>query len=432
MIIRIEGELLKKLESAGIEVVEVEKSIIDDEGLQETRIISTAKFPCGREFKDLRFNDRVDINTYIESEFEHYRFVKDYEAVWSSKHNVIECELQPVSRTIIPSSYLMKRMFRSFGVDTDEISDDYRFNFIDKETGHTVSIGYASSEFALLACSTTLSIPYDRYLKRPTLKIENIELQNHDQAKGILEKVGNALLFKLDLTANVGFKLSHDREIRRAYLRPKNEEPNKDLSFPSYEYDSEPMSLYWYAKSATDMPLLQFLALYQILEFYFPVFSRQEAHHQIKNIIKDPRFNPNKDSDITRVLSAITQNKNQLGFGSELEQLKSTLSSCVIGEEIREQILNDQDMLAFFKDKKAKKLSGKIINAENKATDLIGEIAERIYEIRCRVVHTKASDKNYDLLIPSSPELKHLRYDISVLEAIAKKVLISTSRVLKL
>lgn len=32
------------------------------------------------------------------------------------------------------------------------------------------------------------------------------------------------------------------------------------------EYDAEAMEFYWYAKSADNMPLLQFLAYYQVIE----------------------------------------------------------------------------------------------------------------------------------------------------------------------
>ncbi|MCH7611851.1 MAG: hypothetical protein IIB45_00650 [Candidatus Marinimicrobia bacterium] len=86
----------------------------------------------------------------------------------------------------------------------------------------------------------------------------------------------------------------------------------------------------------------------------------------------------------------------------------------------------------FYKDKKSKSLSHKNLNIGNQTADLVNECAERIYEIRCRVVHTKASDKNYELLLPSSPELKYLVHDITILEMIAKKVMVSTSRLLKI
>jgi hypothetical protein len=38
------------------------------------------------------------------------------------------------------------------------------------------------------------------------------------------------------------------------------------------------------------MPLLQFLAFYQVIEFYFPTYSQAEAHRKLKAILKDPPF----------------------------------------------------------------------------------------------------------------------------------------------
>jgi hypothetical protein len=180
------------------------------------------------------------------------------------------------------------------------------------------------------------------------------------------------------------------------------------------------------------MPLLQFLAYYQILEFYFPIFSQKEAHQKIKNIIKDPRFNPNKETDITKILTCISNNKTFSGYGSELDQLKATISSCVSDDEIRDLIMNNKELLTYFKDKKYKTLAPKNLSLASITSDIILECAERIYQIRCRVVHTKSSENNYELLLPSSPELKYLQYDIILLEAIAKKVLISSSRLLKI
>jgi hypothetical protein len=429
---KIKGKLLEKLVNAGIEIEEREREVYIDDDTTEVRAIDYAKFPCARNFQYLRFSDQIDLKTYLKSDFEHFKFIQDFEAIWSPKFKIIECELQTLSRMGVPGRYLLRKLARALGEELENDDVTTRFEFEKSENNHSVSIGSASTEYAILTFAKSSFHRYEFAKKRPTLRIENVEVTTHEQAKRILEKVGNSLLFKLDITNNIGYKLAEDREIRRSYLRRKKEEHDLDRSFPTYEYDSEPMSLYWYAKSAIDMPLLQFLALYQILEFYFPIFSQKDAHHQIKNIIKDPRFNPNKDSDITRILGTINQNKSGFGFGSELEQLKSTIQNCITIEELRDVIDGDTEMEEFFKDKKSKSLSAKGLSLANKNADLITECAERIYEIRCRVVHTKTSDKNYELLLPSSPELKHLIFDISILETIAKKVLVSTSRLLKI
>lgn len=429
---KIEGKILDKLTEAGIEIEEIERKYLSDDGNTEIVKYQFAKFPCARDFVPIRLTDKIEEKYYLESDFEHFKFIKDYEAIWSPKLKVIECELQPVVRFGASSHFYLRRFFKTMNEEDDEKNELARYEFEQSDDGIRISIGSASIDYAIFSFLKEKRFRFDFAKRRPTIRFENIDISTHDKAKQVLEKIGNSLLFKADMTLNLGMKLAEDRNVRRSYFRRKKSEHDLDRAFPAFEYDSEPMSLYWYAKSAIEMPLLQFLALYQILEFYFPVFSQKDAHQQVKNLIKDPRFNPNKDADISRILSAISKNKNQLGFGSELDQLKSTLASCITKEDIREEVEANEEMVDFFKDRKSKSLSSKSLSIGNSSADLVIECAERIYEIRCRVVHTKSSDKNYELLLPSSPELKYLIHDITILETIAKKVMISTSRLLKI
>lgn len=428
----IKGKLLEKLTAAGIEIEEIERDVLVD-GVRNSIKSQVAKFPCARNFLNLKFNDDIGEEILLGSDFEHYKFIEDYEAIWSSNLKTIECEITSANRHMSPPNFLYRKLGKIFGVETDyDPEETVRYELDKSESNISISIGNASLEYAILSNLKDRLPRFEFARRKMTMRIENINVSEHDKAKNLLDKLGNSFLFKLDISTNIGLKLAEDREIRRSYFRRKKEFVDFDKSFPAYEYDNEPMSLYWYAKSAIEMPLLQFLSLYQILEFYFPVFSNKSAHNTIKNIIKDPRFNPNRDSDITKIINTLNVNKNQLGFGSELEQLRSTIQDCVTNEELREYIDADSEMVEYFKSKKAKKISLRTINTANKSNDLISEVSDRIYDIRCRVVHTKSSEKSYDILIPSASELKYLIYDIQILEMIVKKVLIATCRIIKL
>jgi hypothetical protein len=69
------------------------------------------------------------------------------------------------------------------------------------------------------------------------------------------------------------------------------------------------------------------LAFYQCIEYFFPQFSRQEAIAKVKNTLKDPAFDGNKDSCINRILNATLRTGSgksdmDLGGGSVLPQPK--------------------------------------------------------------------------------------------------------------
>ena len=67
------------------------------------------------------------------------------------------------------------------------------------------------------------------------------------------------------------------------------------------------------------------------------------------------------------------------------------------------------------------------ISFTNKETDVRVDTANRIYEMRCRIVHTKDEDE-LDLILPTSPELSLLKNDLQLIEFVARKVLIAGGR----
>jgi hypothetical protein len=86
----------------------------------------------------------------------------------------------------------------------------------------------------------------------------------------------------------------------------------------------------------------------------------------------------------------------------------------------------DAEAVSFFSKKTP--LTEKKISLENAEVDLRNQIADRIYDIRCKIVHTKFSDEDSDdVLLPSSEETSRLHYDIDLLQYLASKSLIASS-----
>ncbi len=112
------------------------------------------------------------------------------------------------------------------------------------------------------------------------------------------------------------------------------------LEFPKNEYDEAPMALYWYARSATGMPLLQYLAYYQVLGFYFPAFAQVEAGRIVRNFLKDPAFRPDRGADLAKMLTAI----GGLGYqyGDERSQLRATINACLDQHTLRSYLSENQ------------------------------------------------------------------------------------------
>ena len=175
------------------------------------------------------------------------------------------------------------------------------------------------------------------------------------------------------------------------------------------------------------MPLLQFLAFYQVIEFYYPTYSQAEARRRLKSILKDPTFRGDRDSDLGRVLSAIQFSRSG-AVGDERSQLKATLTECVDPEALRSFIVEDAARAEFLSSK-TKGLTDRKLPIATPGLDLRDDVAERIYEIRCKIVHTK-TDARYgelELLLPFSKEAEKLHFDIELVQYVAQQVLVAAS-----
>ncbi|MGA9188926.1 MAG: hypothetical protein WB014_10320 [Methanosarcina sp.] len=133
------------------------------------------------------------------------------------------------------------------------------------------SIGPCSQEFAIL-CGCRWVDYFDGIEKNKwTLKLSDIEVNTHDEAYKLMIKVANSLFFQIDLLTDIPLTLVtesenlYPRKIKALMKTSSAKEESKLMALKS-EYDAEAMEFYWYAKSADNMPLLQFLAYYQVIE----------------------------------------------------------------------------------------------------------------------------------------------------------------------
>lgn len=410
---------IKKLKTrctkAGIEFVE-NKDEFDD-------LFYEVKMPAGREKRTLHITDKEDADDLMKIKFEKYVFLNKYFAICSYEDGTIEVILEPLTR--ISTRFLYKRLFGiKLEPGSDPKYDEAEININQPDAGNiAIDIGYPTKE-----CQTL--VPSRSFI---SLKIKGVSFSTHDKAVSILEKLASAVLFQIDLMKEVSMTLARDARRPIIIRSAKKFNKSEEYHFPTTQYDLEPISLYWYGKSAAGIPLLQFLAYYQSVEFYFPVYSETEAKKVMKNILKDPTFNKYSDSDLTKLLNAM-RTKMGKGFESERLMLKATLNECLDVDQLRQFIKRDNEMLEFFTSNKCKELSKHKINPEQNETELINSIEERIYDIRCKIVHTKAGDvqPNVELLLPFSKEVENMYYDIELMKYISQQVIIASGSPLNL
>lgn len=412
-VVTAKKELMERCKAAGLTLEEV--SIPDEEpGLR-------LGMKCGRNTRWLTFWSNKNIIQLLSIPFEKYIFLSDLEALCSYHDGTIEAGIRPVGPVFAPISFMYRRLFgfdrpnEEFNIESAKITVSTT-----QEGLPHIEISPASAAFMQLSRSPARA--------RMTLKLTGCQVTTHDSALALLNKTAGAILFQLDLLTDVPITLERERRRFNRGRKPKKKTNlTAELQYPKTEFDNAPLSLYWYGRSATGMPLLQFLAFYQVIEFYFPIYSQSEAQRKLKSILKDPTFRGDRDTDIAKLLGAIHISRSG-AFGDEKSQLRATLMECVDLDTLRYFLEGDVERKDFFLTK-AKVLPYHRIPLANPSADLRNDVADRVYDIRCKIVHTKteSGDGSVELLLPFSQEAEQLSFDIELVQFLAQRVLVAGS-----
>jgi hypothetical protein len=417
-------------------------------------------FPNGRNKRWMPVNERA-AEDYLSVDFPPVTYLGDFDAVHFRDRDIIEAYVlsrAPLSRIqLIPG---VRRIGHS-QMELPELDEDgdidqqlqgsrpgtneawiLEFESPEERPNFTVTIGSASREFAIYSernrrrgtfrSRDRESLPYGLG-HFPSVRISGIGTTRHDEALEVLNRVSNSVFFELDLQYGVGLELAPSEAISRSFLRSRAQQEKAQVSprAPQNQYPQKPLSLYWYGRRASGIPLLEYLAYYQVLEYFFPSYSHRDTLTKLKNELLDPRFRPDEDSNLVRIINIASGTGK--GYGSEREQLRSTIGGCVTEAHVREFITTDEILSKHFSGKQ--KIKGvEPLSLENGQSDFLTAVAKRVYDIRCRIVHAKeeGGKASVDLLLPFSKEADELGPDIELVKFLAQKVLIAAATRLRL
>ncbi len=389
------------------------------------------KLPSGRYKRTLYITDKDEASRLNGIAFEKYVFVEGYDGICCYKDGTIEVLIRTLSE-IMPEILIGRLLNIGFKEIKKIKREELKFEVKGDVAGGksvSVSIGFPTKELLILG-ELEFIFPAEEAVKRLTIKIKGVKINNNIEAVVVLEKLANAFFFGINTSLKIAMMLDVNVEpvklktanIVRFGKRRKKRIP---LHFPTYEYDTEPINLYWYANSARGMPLLKFLAYYQVLEYYFPFYAGKEVQMGMANILKEPSFDPNSSQDINRITSIVLL-KMKGGYGEEKAQLRATIKGCVNDKEVV-NVLGEEHIIEYFGEE-YKRISIVRINLKNKDVGIRDQLADRIYDIRCKIVHTKESEEEKGRILPFTKQESLLYIENEIMEFLASKALIANSR----
>ncbi len=389
-----------------------------DKDIVSVRRVAKVGLPCGSEVREVCLLCEEHVDKLLEFRFEDWSFIENYWAIFSTQVGRIEAYVKPLEGHDPDWIYLILSG-RSSEVAEDETELVLTLSQSADNKDLKVSIGPPSEELQSLCLQGV------EWLEAPSIKIEKAHVSNHTEALSMLEDVSNAVFFEMDLMINFPVGLTRFEPPSKLWYYMGEVAP--ELRVPDRNYGTKPMELYWYARTAGPMPLLQFLSYYQCIEFYFPKYWMQETCSKIRDILKEPEFEIEEDSDVGRLVEAmspITKHGNR----SEEAQLKSVFRACLDQNDLKTFLACSMERKKHFSRQSSGVQAHSIPFNDSKA-DLRNEIATRLYRLRCRIVHSKDEGGGRDEppLFPYSPESRLLGPDIELIQYAARKVLIAAS-----
>jgi hypothetical protein len=367
--------------------------------------------------------DVEDAYKLLDSDFVKYVFIEGYEAICCYEEGCVEA----AANSILPMPEREMILVRLTGRNYREVvqrikaGQDVRLELDEGgDKGLRVSIGTPSK--TLLAM--------DKYFDAEealSVRVEGLQITKNTEAAERLGRITNSLFFELRIKCNVNLFVPRHYEVeisswpRKSRIKGRRE---SKVGFPKFEYDKQPIELYWYAMGAYKMPLLRYLAYYQILEHYFTKYSMWGAQREVRNCLKNPAFNVDDDNDIVKIVTCASGKFER--YVSESDLLRDTIRECVSEDELVSEVISEP--LKEYFQKEYKKVSKFRVSQDNKEKEIREQLADRIYDIRCKIVHTKEGDKRGKIMPFTEEELLLRRFDLPMIETLVTKVLIANSK----
>lgn len=380
--------------------------------------------PNGRRTRKVLVGPRK-IERFLGIEFEKFVVLGDYVAIvdtrsghieaqvssGSSRHAQLERMIQEIPGVqiiAVGEPELDQEVFDEEAGTRGPVASNWRLA-VEKD-GISIEISPASSEFEILLYPGI------------TIKIEGLTTSAHDTALESLERYAAAMLFDIDVVYGRALQLTkRPRENRRHRATLPDRSPN----FPRNKYAAQALELYQYGREAGGLPLLEYLAYYQSLEYFFSFFAREQTMNSLRSQLLDPAFDAFSDASLNRLIN-LTAPAGRNGMG-EREQLRATIRACLTEDDVRGFVGSSPEFEDHFCSKKQKIKGVVAMQMKGNQVDLRDQLSDRIYAIRCRIVHSKqdGGGTNADVLLPSSNEVESLQADLEMLRAVAQRALVA-------
>jgi len=259
-----------------------------------------------------------------------------------------------------------------------------------------------------------------------TVRVHNLSESSIQNAVKRSSKIIENCLFQLSYLKNIPLWLSEEWPFKRLSrvrgFRFGEQLRTQHLPLGEVNFKSDIIRFYQFGMS-TNIPELQFLTYYQVLEYHFVSISNEKLYDKLSNRIKDPRFSLSY-SNLDRLVQQVIKHRHET---DETEMLKNVLNRFVDEKELIEFIEAYEKHLGQNIYSKRHSVFGVSVEVKLQEGHVIGNIAKHIKEIRNALVHSTDRYERKVRHIPFTKTTKKIEQDIPLMKFLAERVIIASA-----
>ncbi|WP_435588394.1 hypothetical protein [Micromonospora chalcea] len=194
------------------------------------------------------------------------------------------------------------------------------------------------------------------------------------------------------------------------------------LRFPVARFNDQAAALFQLASDRFNQTILnRYVLYYQSIEYYLPLHDRRAAIQQIRRALHSPLFSLSDDEDVLGLVGVLGRQSSK----SERESFVDLVADSVGSDRIMNWLTQLERSVPEHFSKKGPIKHVTNLSSKDTSRDIVKQVANRIYDIRCRVVHSKAGGgkEGVEAIFPGDHEANAMQPDLELLRVVAIEVI---------
>lgn len=260
-----------------------------------------------------------------------------------------------------------------------------------------------------------------------TIRVHRLDAKSLAQATEASDRLIDAAFFELSYLKGIAVGTVEawpNMRVRghRRHFRHGEIHHGRALPLPRTSFNPDILRFYQLGTS-TDVPVLQFLSFYQVLEYFFISVSDAHLYDRLRTRLNDPRFRATA-SHLDRLVQDVLDHNRAT---DETEMLRAVLTKFVTEQEVIEFIRAYEEFLKEPYYSKKRTRFGVDIEVRLQEGHVLGNVAKVFKAVRNALVHSADRHERAERHVPFSKGTEIVEKEVPLVRFLAERVVIASA-----